>query len=453
MLPRRGVSWLHTYQIVVIKMKPLFAALIAFVACFGAVAFAQNFDDLRAAGNGIDINANGRVIPLSSERSDELGRAMQRVMEPVPASLDRRVTRRAISLKRLDAEVNRIVEQQEFLPDSIRYFGGLTSIDYIVLVPEENDILLVGPAEGWRADAAGNIVGTQSGLPVLIFEDFLTALRVWNRPNAPQAVSGAFEPTAEMQARLTRLHRQLTNINANNAAAYAAALEEAHGDVPVVIAGVPASSRFARILVAADFTMKRIAFGLEESQVRNVPSYVGLVATSRPGISPQFWLSSEYTATTHDSRRLTWRLGNVRVRTTSRETGGMDRAAMTWSRSFENNYDALARTYPVFGELRNNMTFALVAALIQQENLLQRVNCNLTILLDETRLRLIDHPVPRTVEYRAVTSRNGFLTIVASGGVEINPVVGLRNNVRLDSRIDADRSRLLQLTGNGWWLQ
>ena len=434
-------------------MKHLFAAFVICAAFCSAAAFAQQFDDLRSAGNGIDIDANGLVIPLSQERANALGVMMDTLLEPIPASLNRQVSQRAISLKRLDAEVRRIVEQHELLPDAIRYLGGLTSIDYIVLVPEENDILLVGTGEGWQADADGNVVGTHSGLPLLMFEDFLVALRLWNQPNAPRMVSCEFAPTAEARARLVRLHRQFTSINASNAEAYAAALEEAHGDVPIVISGVSESSRFARILVAADFAMKRIALGLESSRVRGIPSYVSLLATNRPGVSPQFWLTPEYAATTHDSRKLTWRLGDVRVRTTPRETGGTDRAAVTWSRNFEGNYDALVRINPVFGELRNKMMLALVAALIHQENLLQRANCGLTILLDERNLRLLDHPVPMSVEYRAVQSRSGGMAIVVGGGIEISPASAVRTNLRLDNRIDTERTRLLQLTGTGWWLQ
>jgi len=444
------------------QMKYLFPQLFitcVFVACLGMTAtFAQNFDDLRSAGNGIDIDADGRVIPLSQERSDALGRMMANVLEPPSESLNRRVPRRAISLKKLDAQIREIVEQYEVLPDAIRYMGGLTSIEYIIVVPEENDLLLIGPAEGWRADAAGNVVGNQTGLPILVLEDFLTALRLWHQPVPPRSIVCSIDLTPEALARLTRLHQQFTNINANNAAAYAAALEEAYGENPITITGIPATSRFARILVAADFQMKRIALGLEPSQVRDIPSYVSLIAVSRPNISPHFWLVPEYGTITHDSARLTWRLGDLRIRALSHEdyispqrNRGTDRAALIWCRNMEANFDALARAQPVFGELRNNMRLALVAALIRQENLLRRANCTLTILLDETKLRLVDYPEPKSVAFHSVRSRSGFSTIVACGGIEINPQNAVQNNVRLDSRIDAERARLIPTLGNEWW--
>ena len=422
--------------------------------------YAQNADSLRSAGNGIDVDAAGRVMPLPPDKAAALGRMMMNVLEVPSEMMDRRVPRRAISLKKLDAQVRDIVEQYEVLPDKIRYLGGLTSLEYIVAVPEENDLLLIGPAEGWRTDAAGNVVGNQTGQPILVLEDFLTALRLWHQPVAPRTVACSMEPTLEATTRLARLHQQFTTITADNADAYAVALEEAYGENPITMIGVPATSRFARILVAADFQMKRIALGLEPSQVRSIPSYVSLISTSRPNISPRFWLVPEYAATTHDSAKLTWRLGSVRVRALTHEdylspqrNRSTDRAALIWCRNMEENYDALARMQPVFGELRNNMRLALAAALIRLENLLQRANCTLTILLDEVKLKLVDYPEPKSVAFRSVRSQSGFSTIVACGGVEINPQDAVRNNVRLDNRIDAERTRLVQTIGDEWWGQ
>jgi len=436
-----------------------------FAVCFGiSGVFAQNFNDFRSAGNGIDVNTDGFVLPLSKEKSEAFGTMMANVLEPLPESLDKKVALRKISLKKLDAQIKEIVDQQEVLPDTIRYFGGLTSIDTIVAVPEENDLLLIGPAEGWKSDSAGNIVGNQSGQPVLVLEDFLTILRVLSRSGTFRDITCSIEPTSETQAKLVRLHRQFTSLTAQNADAYFVALEEAYGNTPITITGVPASSRFARVLVAADFKMKRIALGLEPSQTRNIPSYVSLVSGSRLNISPRFWLVPEYAAITHDSKKLTWRLGDPKIRALSHEdylasqrntrsTSHLDRAALNWCNKMEENYEALAKAQPVFGELRNNMKLALAAALIHQENLLQKANCKLTILMDDTNLKLIDYPVPKSVPYRSVKSRSGFSTIVACGGIEINPFGALRNNIRLDSKIDSERTKLTQTAEDEWWTQ
>ena len=441
-------------------MKYFFAVFVIYFGITGT--FAQEVGDLRFVGNGIDIDANGIVLPLSEEKTEALGTMMANALEPLPEGLDQKVPLRKISLKKLDAQVKKIVEESKLLPDTIRCLGGLTSIEYIVVVPEENDVLLVGPAEGWRVDSAGYMIGNQSGQPVLALEDFLTVLRVLNRSAPSRSITSSIEPTVETQTRVARLQQRFPSLNAQNADAYFASLEEAYGNCPITITGVPASSRFARVLVAADFKMKRIALGLEPSQTRNIPSYISLVSSNRLNISPQFWLVSEYATVTHDSKKMTWRLPDPKIRALSnadylasqrnaRQTGGTDRAALLWCSKMEENYNALARALPVFGELRNNMKLALVAALIHQENLLQRGNCSLTILLDETNLKLIDYPIPKSVTYRSVKSQNGFSTIVACGGIDINPFGTLRNNVRLDHKIDSERTKLTQTTGDEWW--
>ncbi|MDR0327039.1 MAG: DUF1598 domain-containing protein [Planctomycetaceae bacterium] len=427
--------------------------LAVFIVCFGiAGTFAQDFEGLPFAGNGIDVDSEGRVLPLSKEQSEALGKMVENDLDPLPEGLDRKVSLRKVSLKKIDATVKDIVEQHQVLPDAIRYLGGLTSIDYIVAVPDENDLLLIGPAEGWQSNPAGNIVGKQSGLPVLVLEDLLTALREWQKPVPPESFACSIEPAPESLAKLARLHKQFTMITASNADAYGDTLEEAYGDCPITITGVPASSRFAKVLVGADFKMKRIALGLESSQVRGIPSYVSLVSAGLPNISPQFLLVPAYESITHDSKKLTWRLGDVKVRASSRTTGKTDRAALTWCRNLEENYDALAKAQPVFGELRNNMKLALAAALIRQENLLQKANCSLTILLNEANLKLVEQPVPKMVTYCSVQSQNGYSTVVACGGVEINPSSAWRNNnLQLDHKIDSERKRLKETTGDEWW--
>ena len=420
---------------------------------FIVTSLAQNVDDLRFAGNGIDVDSDGRIRPLSSEELETLGKMMEDGLESIPPEQKQKVALRKISLRKLDTFIKNIIAQHEYLPDTVRYFGGLTNITYIAVVPDEQDLLLIGPAEGWHADHAGNIVGTHTGMPILMLEDFLTVLREWNRPIPSQTITCSFESTQETLTKLMGLHRQYTSINDKNADAYATALEEAYGDCAITITGVPASSRFAKVLVGADFQMKRIALGLEPSKTRGIPSYVGWIFASRSSISPRFLLVSEYAPSTHDSKKLTWRLGDLKVRASSQTmvSGGVDRAALTWCRRFEENYNTLSKDQPVFGELRNNMALAYVAALIHQEKLLQKAGCELTILLDETNLKLVEQPVPKSVAFRSVKRQNGSSTIVVCGGIEINPSVALQNNLRLDHRIDLERARLIETTGDAWW--
>ena len=43
--------------------------------------------------------------------------------------------------------------------------------------PEQKDIVLVGPAEGWKVDHRGTMIGLSTGRPVMLLDDLLVALR------------------------------------------------------------------------------------------------------------------------------------------------------------------------------------------------------------------------------------------------------------------------------------
>ncbi len=67
----------------------------------------------------------------------------------------------------------------------------------------------------------------------------------------------------------------------NNKQAIAAGLEKALGRQQVTFTGVPATSHFASVLVAADYRMKRLAMNFEPSPVRGMPSFLQHVQGDR----------------------------------------------------------------------------------------------------------------------------------------------------------------------------
>ena len=101
----------------------------------------------------------------------------EEVQEPAGA-MKQAVELRKISLKALEAACGHYSEHNNGeLPDAVKYLGGLQRVQYVLVYPEHNDIVLVGPAEGWKVDPLGNIVGVTTGRPVLQLEDLIVALR------------------------------------------------------------------------------------------------------------------------------------------------------------------------------------------------------------------------------------------------------------------------------------
>ena len=111
---------------------------------------------------------------------------------------------RKISLRALEAACQHfLTENSGKLPDEIKYLGGLQRIQYVFVYPEQNDIVLAGPAEGWKIDEAGNVVGVTTGRPVLQLDDLLVALRTVSSARQG-AISCSINPTAEGMRSSTR---------------------------------------------------------------------------------------------------------------------------------------------------------------------------------------------------------------------------------------------------------
>ena len=64
----------------------------------------------------------------------------------------------------------------------------------------------------------------------------------------------------------------------------------------ISVHGVPDTSHFARVLVAADYRMKRLAMDFDPSPVRGLPSYMQMISASGHGMSnmlPRWWLEPQ----------------------------------------------------------------------------------------------------------------------------------------------------------------
>ena len=89
-------------------------------------------------------------------------------------------------------------------------------------------------------------------------------------------------------------------------------------------------------------------------------------------------------------------------------------------RTLTERYSELADHDSAFGQLRNVMDLAVVAALIEKEELLVAAGLNLPMLLSETEIA--EYATPRQVATKAsFVKKRGSYTISASGGVQMLP--------------------------------
>jgi hypothetical protein len=209
-------------------------------------------------------------------------------------------------------------------------------------------------------------------------------------------------------------------------------MEEALGRQQVTFSGVPATSNFARVLVAADYRMKRLAMNFERSPIRELPSFLHMLGSRNAGnMLPRWWLEPKFESLLRDADGLAWEFRGSSVKCMTEEdfataggqvvhSGKANPIAQKWADRMTEHYDELALAEPIFGELRNCMGLALVGALIARENLSEKSGCSLPLLMDASLLKTQELPAPKEIDSKVTMLRNGRnWQISASGGVAI----------------------------------
>lgn len=408
---------------------------------------------------GVSIDAGGVV---SNPTVDELGtlqQVLQAGLEEVPTDLDQPSELRFVSLRKLEEEIARCREQFLPLPEAVQCLAGLQRIQYVLVYPERNDIVLAGPAEGWQADRWGNIVGKTSGRPVLLLDDLMAALRA-RRSSADGGLSCSIDPTPEGIERLRQLVARIRTMQDPHQTM--ALVEQALGPQIISVTGVPRTSHFARVMVAADFRMKRIAMNFEPAPVDDMPSYLHLIKAGRTGMQsvlPRWWLAPNYEPLHKSPDGLAWEIRGQGVKCmteddhfaaegTRTHTGKASADAQRWAEMMTAKFDELAAKDSTFGHLRNVMDLAVVAALIEKEQLLQQASLDLPRMLEDELLEQFN--APETVASQASFIQKGRNYVIsASGGVEVYPweIVGEREE---STAVAAVRTRS-EPTGSWWW--
>ncbi|MGB8853721.1 MAG: DUF1598 domain-containing protein [Pirellulales bacterium] len=379
---------------------------------------------------GIAIDADGIVRNLDARAVESL--AAERRAALADADAVKAGTLRKVSLAAMTTAVRDAAAAGKPVPSDVVFLGGLQQVTAVFVDPDRHDIVLVGPADTPVVGPAGAIVGAASKRPLLQFEDLVVALRAIDGARAG-GIRCSIDPTRDGLARLDAFLAKQRAVMGNPEPLFRS-MEQALGLQAVTVGGVPADSRFAQVLVAADYRMKRIGMGLEPSGVKQLPSYLAMVPAGGQAASlPRFWLEAEYDPIARDADELAWRLSGRRMKCLTesdlagkngieRGAGRADKVAEKWCDAMTTHYDDLALKQPVFAELMNCVDLAVVAALIKGRQLDARAGLDLAPLLDATAVPLPKYDVPETVPTVASGLKKGTTWVLsASGGVQFQP--------------------------------
>jgi hypothetical protein len=415
----------------------------------------------RAVG-GISINSQGLIENAGVDTLGRLRAERAKLMREVPADLHTAAALRKVSLRGLEEAIQESLRTNKPLSDEILLLAGLQDIRYVFVYPEQKDIVLVGYGEGWQLDRNGNFVGVTTGKPVLLLDDLLVALRT-AATTAQAGISCSIDPTPEGLARLKAQVAALSTVG--NRRSTAASIEKALGRQKVTFSGVPATSHLASVLVAADYRMKRMAMKFEKAPINGLPSFLDMFKSTELGMSnimQRWWLEPKYESVLRSSDGLAWEFNGGSVKCMTEEdfnaasgqrehSGQANSVAQKWADNMTSHYDELAVAAPVFGELRNCMTLAMVGALVTHERLIDKAGCALPALTDAATFKTLELPAPTQVESKASMVKQGSNWVIsASGGVTIRPgdIVG---KARESTAPAAARSKALNPGKTGWY--
>ena len=455
---RRWLSW-HTAVMMVV------AGLGLSVLPLGVLTGGHAIFRGGAVG-GVSIDAAGVVREANVEALKLLLDYMNKTVKPAKGGLAQNTPIRKVSLRQLEGAIRDALENNfGQLPEEVQFVGGLTRIEFVLVDKENQDILLAGPAEGWRIDEAGNVVGVDSGRPVIRLDDLLVAFR-YAEAARQVGISCSIDPTPEGiqrgDALLAAQRRSRTPVIPER---LGPALQEAVGPQTVTVTGVPANTHFARVMVSADFHMKRLAMGVVKSPVAGLPSFIELLAGSTaPMPRPRWWLACNYESVSRSEDGTVWRLSGPGVKVLTEEnfinqagqvearTGKTSPIAERWAKLMTEKYEELSLRMPIFAELRNLMDLCVVAAIIDAHDLRGMAQCPLPLLYGQTNeLPPETWNAPKTVDTVCsfAPTRGGWL-VATAGGVQIEPWSLAERPVTQPS-LSSYQTHRQKPEGASWW--
>ncbi len=358
-------------------------------------------------------------------------------------------------LRRLERSVQRDREAGRPLRDRQRFLAGLLRIERVFLVKE--DIVLEGPkAENWQVFQGHTALDRRTGLPLVTLDDLVVALRnayftpepptlsLEPRPAALRAVAEVLRSTRTPHTReeLQRLERRIQSV---------------WGEQDAVLVGVPRRTRFALVMAYADWEMKRYSLALRKVEIPGLKPYVELEfeqhvrqvrrkggAVPLPATGSRFWFVANDTPLQADEAFTAFELPKrllklvtesyYRLQTGDRRVTPTTPAAQQFARSFTEALDVLEQRFPIFHDLHNLFRLVVLARLIREYALAERINWSMDYLL--TRYSPQAVAAPRTmpglvaVKQRKVRlpNRNAEANVVfpAWGGICIAPTVRFR---------------------------
>jgi hypothetical protein len=335
-------------------------------------------------------------------------------------------------------------------------------------------VVIGGPAEGWRYNEKGIAVGRESGRATLFLDDFVTVLRTF-APHGPGYFNCQIVPRKEGLRRIKQFVEESNTrgpIDSTAVKNWTNQLQQQLGLQDVEINGIPDDSRVAAVIFEADYRLKMIGIGKLPGG-SGIPSIFELLPKTDEVNSQQmdalrWWLSMKYDAVMHSADRNVFEIDgsavlcqseNERISKTGQRihTGKSEAANRVFASNFTSHYAELAEHDPVFADLQNIFDLSLVAALLADNRIPDRLGWDLGAFAPAGAYHTAHFQTPKSimsvVNHRVYNGKD--IVVQVAGGVD-----GQIRNVLNDPHVFRESAKLARAQSKGrspelpegrWW--
>lgn len=380
---------------------------------------------------------------------------------------------RKISLPRLERALE--LRRAAGLPpdEDMLALAGLERIEYILVYPETNDLVLAGPAGDWQINQEARTVSVRTGRPIVRLDDLIT---VWRHTAGDRGVAMgcSINPSeanlAQAKAFLDESQKQ--PLKKGQRGRWLEEVRSRVGRQDIEVFGIDPGTSAARVLVEADYHMKLVGLGIEPS-VPGVPNYLEMIQVEKGQVPPaidvlRWWFTMKYDAVEASPDHNAFAIRGQAVQLQSENemltdrgqqvhTNQADPLNKAFAENFTKHFATLCEKYPVYAELQNLFDLALVGTLIETEGLADRVDWHRTYFGVDGPCQVPHAAAPKVVETVVNHRVIGGKHIVAgvSGGVHADPAP-IVSAMKVDDsgEVTSEQTRskpAAELARDNWW--
>lgn len=425
---------------------------------------------------GVYVDSQGTLHRVTQQTRDSLLTKIHDASKVALADQDlsNESALRKVSLTRLEKETQLLWAVGRVPTDEMSNMAGIYEIKYLLVYPEQGEVVLAGPAGPWKVDGEGRHVNIATGRPVLQLDDLVVLMR--NAMEEKGKFGCSITPT---QAGLKAAQEYITQtskkpLHPRQRDSWLEGLRTAVGRQDITVHGVSPDTRVGQVIVEADYHMKRVGMGLEDGTA-GVPSYLEMV-TIPPGGSPppmdvlRWWFALDYRSVNLTEERNAFELAGPGVQVLSENelldeqgqrvhTNTSSTLNETFAHNFSQHYDKLSAKYPIYAEMKNIFDMAMICSLIEKERLADVAHWNMTHFGPKGGYEVATSSAPTDVDsiMNMRVINNSHIIAGVSGGVYFDPAKALADDqLKVDDyglmKSDRKASTLPKtIKHHGWW--